>query len=86
MKKKKTAALALAAVLGCGILAGCNLVTTDAGKDFAQVIATVDISTESQYSEENIRDMLARVFRTETGRELLKGIYLNQERNYHGQK
>ena len=52
MKKKKTAALALAAVLGCGILAGCNLVTTDAGKDFAQVIATVDISTESQYSEE----------------------------------
>ena len=41
---------------------------------------------ESQYSEENIRDMLARVFRTETGRELLEGIYLNQERNYHGQK
>ena len=58
------------------------------GMDY-QILIEADYlvnADESQYSEENIRDMLARVFRTETGRELLKGIYLNQERNYHGQK
>lgn len=46
MKKKKTAiaALTVAAALACGTLAGCDLITTDSHKDYAQVIATVDIT------------------------------------------
>ncbi len=46
MKHKKRAALALslASVMACGLLAGCDLVTTDAKKDYEQVIAEVNIA------------------------------------------
>ena len=43
--KKKIIALAVAVVLVCGVAAGsligCNLVTTNAEKDYNQVVATV---------------------------------------------
>lgn len=54
MKKKKTAilALAVAATMTCGMLAGCDLVTTDSRKDFVQVIATVDITKSETFADE----------------------------------
>ena len=55
MKNKKTKsviALALAAAVSCGVLAGCDsLVTTDSRKDYLQVIAEVDISQHADFQE-----------------------------------
>ena len=50
-KKTKAAALTLAAVIACGTLAGCDLVTTDLQKDLAQVVATVNISSGKDFAE-----------------------------------
>ena len=53
MKKKKTAilALAVAATMTCGMLAGCSLITTDVNKDYMQVVATVDITQGADFEE-----------------------------------
>ncbi len=70
MKHKTKAALALsvASVMACGLLAGCDLVTTDAKKDYEQVIAEVNITENEDFKDytqviqtENIykRDMVA---------------------------
>lgn len=58
MKKKKTAiiALAVAASLACGTLAGCDLITTDPHKDYAQTIATVDISKSEIFETGEFKD------------------------------
>lgn len=58
MKKKKTAiiALAVAASLACGTLAGCDLITTDPHKDYAQTIATVDISKSEIFQTGEFKD------------------------------
>lgn len=58
MKKKKTAivALAVAATLACGTLAGCDLVTTDSHKDYAQTIATVDITKSEIFQTGEFKD------------------------------
>ncbi|MDE7297148.1 MAG: hypothetical protein K2N84_07790 [Clostridia bacterium] len=58
MKKKKTAiiALAVAATLACGTLAGCDLVTTDSHKDYAQTIATVDITKSEIFETGEFKD------------------------------
>ncbi len=51
-RRKRAAALAVAAVLACGALAGCDsLITTDVKKDYRQVVATVDISTSADFAE-----------------------------------
>ncbi len=54
MKRKKQAvAIALSAVLACGALAGCDALTThDNAKDYAQTVATVDISKSKAFTEE----------------------------------
>lgn len=54
MKSKKTAAAAisLAAVMMCGVFAGCDLITTDERKDLAQVIAEVNITNSASFEEE----------------------------------
>lgn len=52
-KKKtaaKAAAVSLAAVFACGMLAGCDLVTTNSERDMAQVIAEVDISEGEDFA------------------------------------
>ncbi len=70
MKRKTRAAIALsvASVMACGLLAGCDLVTTDAKKDYEQVIAEVNITNNEAFKDykevigtENIykRDMVA---------------------------
>ena len=55
MKNKKTKsviALALAAAVSCGVLAGCDsLITTDSRKDYQQVIAEVDISQHADFQD-----------------------------------
>ena len=53
MKNKKTKsalALALAAAVSCGVLAGCDsLISTDSRKDYQQIIAEVDISEHADF-------------------------------------
>ena len=45
MKKRAVAAVALSAVMACGVLAGCDgLVTSDVRKDYEQVVAEVNIT------------------------------------------
>ena len=52
-KAHKTAiALSLAAVMSCGVLAGCDLVTTDGLKDLEQVVAEVNITNSGEFSGE----------------------------------
>ncbi len=53
MKQKAKAAIALsvASVMACGLLAGCDLVTTDAKKDYEQVIAEVNISKSDEFQK-----------------------------------
>ncbi len=67
-KTKAALALSVASVMACGLLAGCDLVTTDAKKDYGQVIAEVNITQHEDFGEyrqviqtENIykRDMVA---------------------------
>ncbi len=52
-KKKKAAALALATLLTCGgALAGCDtLTTTNVSKDYAQVIAEVDLGKSEDFAD-----------------------------------
>ena len=51
-RKKKVAAVAIAAIMACGVLAGCdNLTTKNVSKDYAQVIATVDLSSSDDLKE-----------------------------------
>lgn len=48
------------------------------GMDY-QILVEADYlvnAGEGHYSEENIRGMLSKAFRTRTGKELLEGIYL----------
>lgn len=49
--KKQVASVALAAALSCGMLAGCDLVTTDSAKNMSQVIAEVNISSAEDFKE-----------------------------------
>ena len=50
--KKRAAALALAAIMACGGLAGCDaLTTTNISKDYQQVIAEVDLSKSTDFQE-----------------------------------
>ena len=50
-KTTKVAAVTLAAALGCSVFAGCDLVSTNIDKDYAQVIAEVDISQSEDFAE-----------------------------------
>ena len=48
--KKRAVAVAVAAILACGALAGCDsLITTNVGKDYRQVIAEVDITRSADF-------------------------------------
>ncbi len=49
--RTKVAAIALAAALSAGTLAGCGLTTTNYNKDFAQVIATVNITNSENFAD-----------------------------------
>ncbi len=53
MKQKTKAAIALsvASVMACGLLSGCDFVTTNARKDYEQVIAEVNISKSEDFGE-----------------------------------
>ncbi len=53
MKHKTKAAIALsvASVMTCGLLAGCDLVTTDSKKDYEQVIAEVNITSNEDFKD-----------------------------------
>lgn len=51
-KKQKAAAIALSAVMACGIFAGCDLVTTNTSKDLEQVVATVNIAKSKSFKGE----------------------------------
>ncbi len=49
-RKQKAAAVAIAAVMATGALAGCDaLTTTDISKDYAQVIAEVDLTRSEEF-------------------------------------
>ena len=51
-RKKAVAAVALSAVMACGMLAGCeSLTSTNARKDYEQVVATVDITKDAVSGE-----------------------------------
>lgn len=49
-RQKAIAAVSLALVMGCGMFAGCDLITTDATKDMKQIIAEVDISASADFA------------------------------------
>ncbi len=49
-KRTKVAAITLATVMGCGIFAGCDLMTQDSQKDLNQEIATVDLTKSEDFS------------------------------------
>ena len=49
--RKKTAAVGIAAVMALGALTGCDLVSTDLQKDYAQVVAEVDITKSEAFAE-----------------------------------
>ena len=51
-KKQKAAAIALSAVMACGIFAGCDLVTTNTRLDLNQVVATVNIADSESFAKE----------------------------------
>ncbi len=52
MKKRAIAAVALSAVMVCGVLAGCDgLTTDDARKDYEQVVATVNLTASDDFKE-----------------------------------
>ena len=53
MKQKAKAAIALsvASVMACGLLSGCDFVTTNARRDYEQVIAEVNISRSEDFAE-----------------------------------
>lgn len=48
---KKVAAVSVAAIMTCGVLSGCDLVTTDMQKNLGQVIAEVDISKGEDFAK-----------------------------------
>ena len=50
-KKKRVAAVALAAALGCTVFAGCDLISTNTAKDYQQVIAEVNITSSDDFAE-----------------------------------
>ena len=50
-RTKKAVAVAIAATMCCGLFAGCDLVTKDTQKDFAQVIAKVNITDNEDFSK-----------------------------------
>ena len=49
-KRTKVAAVAVAAALSTGVLAGCGLVTTNISRDYAQVIAEVNITNSENFA------------------------------------
>lgn len=51
IRKKSAAALAVSAAIMCGAFAGCDLITTDAEKDMAQVVAEVNITKSEAFSD-----------------------------------
>ncbi len=56
-RKKKAAAVALAAAMACGTLAGCDaLTTTNVTKDYAQIIAEVNLSQHKDFREGDYKD------------------------------
>ncbi len=67
MKQKAKAAIALsvASVMACGLLAGCDLVTTDAKKDYEQVIAEVNISKSDEFQSNKEFDGYQEIFSDE---------------------
>lgn len=50
-KTTKIAAVALAAAIGCTMFAGCDLLTTNAQKDYNQVIAEVNIAASDDFKD-----------------------------------
>lgn len=60
--KKKTAAVALAAVFACGALAGCDALTVhNLTADYGRTVATVDISASDSFKEGGIFEGIAEV-------------------------
>ena len=64
--KKKAAALTLTAVLACGTLAGCDLVTTNSLNDLRQVVAEVDISRNADFAAGGAYEDYADIIDTAT--------------------
>ncbi len=67
MNKKrgvKLACISLAAAVSCGILAGCDLVTSDSAKDMAQVVAEVNISKGEEFQAGKAYEKYANVIPT----------------------
>ncbi len=52
MKSKKTAAVALAAVMMCGVFAGCDLVVKNNSENLKQTVAEVNITDSASFSKE----------------------------------
>ena len=50
-KRTKAAAIVLAAAMSAGALAGCDLITTNVNKDYAQTIAEVNISRSENFAD-----------------------------------
>lgn len=55
-KKTKVAAIALAAAMSTGVLAGCGLVSTNTSRDYAQVIAEVNITNSANFASSEYAD------------------------------
>ncbi len=64
-KTTKIAAVALAAALGCSVLAGCDLVSTNLTSDYEQVIAEVNIASSAQFTEDGYGDYKDAIQTTE---------------------
>ena len=51
-KKTRIAAIAIASTLACGLFAGCSFTSTDPFKNYAQVVAEVDISKNESFQQD----------------------------------
>ncbi|MBD5636558.1 MAG: hypothetical protein HDP28_01880 [Clostridia bacterium] len=52
INRKKAVAVAVAAVMSCGLFAGCDLVTRNEAKNLQQTVATVDITKTDNFKAE----------------------------------
>lgn len=64
-KTKAVLALSVASVMACGILAGCDLVTTDSKKDYEQVIAEVNITNSDDFKDGGVYAAYKDVIQTD---------------------
>lgn len=85
-KAKATAAVALSAVFACGLMAGCEFVTTNNTKDFSQVVAEIDITKSEDFAENGSLSAYKKVIRkAEVSKRDLVAAFLSYGSNMYQQ-